>query len=56
MTTVEVFASNKITSTSNKTSLARAALIAGIGLLIMVIAAPYAELYVYPKLIERSFV
>jgi len=51
MTTVEVFASNKIASGTNKTSLGRAALIAGIGLLIMVIAAPFAELYVFPKLI-----
>jgi hypothetical protein len=32
-------------------SLGKAALIAGIGLLIMVFAAPFAELYVYPKLI-----
>ena len=37
-------------NSSNKTSLGSAALIAGIGLLIMVIAAPYAELYVFPKL------
>ncbi len=49
MTTVEVLASNKVTI--SKTSLARAAIIAGIGLLIMVIAAPFAELYVLPKLI-----
>jgi Domain of unknown function (DUF4386) len=49
MTTVQVLASNKITI--SKTSLARAALIAGIGLLIMVIAAPFAELYVFPKLV-----
>ena len=51
MTTIEALASNKITRSTNKTSLGRAALMAGIGLLIMVIAAPYAELYVYPKLI-----
>ncbi|HEX9330576.1 MAG TPA: DUF4386 domain-containing protein [Anaerolineales bacterium] len=51
MTTVEIIASNKITNNTNKTSLGRAALIAGIGLLIMVIAAPFAELYVFPKLI-----
>ncbi len=51
MTTIEALASNKITRSTNKTSLGKAALIAGIGLLIMVIAAPYAELYVYPKLI-----
>src|SRR6266508_4457851 len=49
MTTVEVLASNKVTI--SKTSLARAAIIAGIGLLIMVITAPFAELYVLPKLI-----
>jgi hypothetical protein len=36
---------------TNKTSLSTVALIAGIGLLIMVIAAPFAELYVYPKLV-----
>jgi hypothetical protein len=34
-----------------ETSLVQAAIIAGLGLLISVIAAPYAELYVYPKLI-----
>lgn len=34
-----------------ETSLRKAALIAGFGLLIMAIAAPYAELYVMPKLI-----
>ncbi len=49
MTTVELLASNRITI--SKTSLARAALIAGIGLLIMVLAAPFAELYVFPKLV-----
>ena len=51
MTTVEMLTPNKIMNNVNKTSLARAALIAGIGLLIMVIAAPFAELYVFPKLI-----
>jgi hypothetical protein len=51
MTTVEIVASNKITNSTNKTLLRTAALIAGIGLLIMVIAGPFAELYVYPKLI-----
>jgi len=35
----------------HKTSLGTAALIAGIGLLIMAIAAPFAELYAYPQLI-----
>lgn len=38
-------------STSPKISLSSAALIAGIGLLISAIAAPFAELYVLPKLI-----
>ena len=49
--TVEILASNKITHNTYKTSLRTAALIAGIGLLIMVIAAPFAELFVYPKLV-----
>ena len=40
-----------MTNSKNKVSLRRAALIAGLGLFIMVIAAPFAELYVYPKLI-----
>jgi hypothetical protein len=51
MTTVEALASNKLTGSTNKTLLGKAALIAGIGLLIMVIAAPFAELYVLPKLV-----
>jgi hypothetical protein len=51
MTTAEMLISNTITNRTNKTSLRAAALIAGIGLLIMVIAAPYAELYAYPKLV-----
>jgi hypothetical protein len=38
-------------NTSSKISLSSAALIAGIGLLVMAIAAPFAELYVLPKLI-----
>ena len=38
-------------STKNKTSLRTAALIAGLGLLIMVIAASFAELFVYQKLV-----
>lgn len=37
--------------TSSKISLSSAAMIAGIGLLISAIAAPFAELYVLPKLI-----
>jgi phosphoglycerol transferase MdoB-like AlkP superfamily enzyme len=43
--------SGKMTNSKNKTSLSKAALIAGLGLLVMVIAAPYAELFVYPKLV-----
>ncbi len=39
---------------TNKLSLRRAALLAGLGLLIMVIAAPFAELYVYPKLMVKG--
>ena len=42
---------NKMTGSINETSLRQAALTAGFGLLIMAIAAPFAELYVYPKLI-----
>jgi hypothetical protein len=33
------------------TSLRTAALVAGLGLLVMVVAAPFAELYVFPKLV-----
>jgi Domain of unknown function (DUF4386) len=51
MTTIEIVDSHKITNSTSKTSLGKAALIAGIGLLIMVIAAPFAELYVFPKLV-----
>jgi len=40
-----------MTNSKNKTPLRTAALIAGVGLLVMVIAAPFAELYVYPKLV-----
>src|ERR1035437_7014933 len=40
-----------MTTSTNNISLRRAALIAGLGLLIMVIAAPFAELFVFPKLI-----
>jgi len=36
---------------ANKTSLRSAAVIAGFGLLIMAIAAPFAEMYVFPKLV-----
>jgi Domain of unknown function (DUF4386) len=51
MTTLEMLASNKTVNHTHKTSLSTAALVAGIGLLIMVIAAPFAELYVFPRLI-----
>ena len=53
MSTAEMSITKTLTNRTpaDKTSLAAAALIAGIGLLIMVIAAPFAELYVYPKLI-----
>jgi Domain of unknown function (DUF4386) len=44
-------ATAQMVKSTNKTSPGRAALIAGIGLLVMAIAAPFAELYVYPKLI-----
>jgi Domain of unknown function (DUF4386) len=40
-----------MTNSKNKTSLRAAAFIAGLGLLIIVIVAPFAELYVYPKLV-----
>lgn len=45
---------NASLTASNKISLRSAALMAGIGLLIMVMAAPFAELYVYPKLVVRD--
>ena len=38
----------------NETSLRTAALIAGLSILAMVVAAPFAELYVFPKLIVRG--
>jgi hypothetical protein len=38
-------------NSTHKISLHRAALIAGLGLLIIVIAAPFSELFVFPKLI-----
>ena len=52
MTTVEMLLAEKEPSAINKTSLGNAALTAGIGLLIMAIAAPFAELYVYPQLVN----
>lgn len=39
---------------SNQLSLRQAAVISGICLLIMVVAAPFAEMYAYPKLVNRS--
>lgn len=41
----------KLTQSTSKSSLRTAALVAGLGLLIMAIAAPFAELYVYPQLV-----
>ncbi len=41
-------------NTKNEISLRTAALIAGLSILAMVIAAPFAELYVFPKLIVRG--
>ena len=54
MTTAEILISRQKTNSTNKISLRTAALIAGIGLLIMVIAAPFAELYAFPKLIVQD--
>src|SRR5215216_68255 len=51
MTTAEILIAKKNTNAINKISLGKAALIAGLGLLIMAIAAPFAELYVYPQLV-----
>jgi hypothetical protein len=51
MTTSEILASNKTVHRIHNTSLGAAALIAGIGLLIMEIAAPFAELYAFPRLV-----
>jgi hypothetical protein len=43
-----------MTNNTNKTSLRAAALIAGLALLVMTIAAPFAELYVYPRLVVQG--
>ena len=51
MTTGEILISNRIESPTGRTTLRMAALIAGIGLLIMVVAAPFAELFAFPKLV-----
>jgi uncharacterized protein DUF4386 len=44
-------AATRMAKSTNKTPPPSTALVAGIGLLIMVIAAPIAELYVFPRLI-----
>lgn len=54
MTTAEMVIAKKHTNATNRTSVGKAALIAGLGLLIMAIAAPFAELYVYPQLVIRE--
>jgi hypothetical protein len=51
MISAEMTFPDKVTNRANPISLRSAALLAGIGLFIMVIAAPFAELYVYPRLI-----
>ena len=51
MTTAEMFIGKSTSSTSSRMTLRAAALLAGIGLLVMVIAAPFAEMYAYPKLV-----
>jgi hypothetical protein len=51
MTAGEMLIPNKMLKSPTKSSLRSAALIAGISLLIMVIAAPFAELYAFPKLV-----
>jgi hypothetical protein len=44
-----------MTNSKNRTSLRKAALIAGLAILAMAIAAPFAELYAFPKLlVSRS--
>jgi hypothetical protein len=40
-------------NTEKKSNLKSAALVAGLSLLFMVVFAPYAEMYVFPKLIDR---
>ncbi len=46
--------SNTITNQLNETSVHKAALIAGFGLVIIVITAVFAEFYVFPKLIVKG--
>ena len=43
-----------MTTPPTQTSLRKAALIAGLGILIMVAGAPFAEMYVFPKLILQG--
>jgi hypothetical protein len=50
MTTAEMLIANKKTNPTNRPSLGKAALIAGLGLLILALAAPFAELDAYPRL------
>jgi hypothetical protein len=51
MTTAGIRFSNRTATKREQTPVARAALIAGIGLLLMVLTAPFAELYVFPRLV-----
>ncbi len=44
--------SNRTTNNSNETSLRKAALIAGLGILVMVLVGPFAEFYAYGSLIN----
>jgi len=45
---------NEMMHSPNETSLSTAAMIAGFSILAMVLAAPFAELYAFPKLIVRG--
>jgi hypothetical protein len=49
--TTGILTADTLPNQINKRSLRTAALIAGIGLLVMAVAAPFAELFVYPKLV-----
>ena len=46
--------SNKITHRINETSVRHAALVAGFGLVVIVITVIFAEFFVYPKLVVRG--
>ena len=52
--TEETMTVRPVVATSNKTSLKTAALVSGLGLLIMVVTSPIAELYIFPKLISSG--